>query len=185
VIGVFLSFVLYVPRAAQVQLIQLVQTPDQRLRERLPGDLPCDRLMICTLEGELSFGAEPDLARHFAEIEQGAQGKVRVVLLVLKRARNPDAAFLHLLQEFHQLLHHRNVVLLLCGVQPNLGKALGDTGLEARIGSGAIFRERPGQGASILQALNHAYRLLGDGKCDTCPRRAGVPAADEPSDYVI
>jgi SulP family sulfate permease len=185
VIGVFLSFVLYVPRAAQVQLIQLVQTPDQRLRERLPGDAPCDRLMICTLEGELSFGAEPDLARHFAEIEQGAQGKVQVVLLVLKRARNPDAAFLHLLQEFHQLLRQRNVVLLLCGVQPNLGKALVDTGLEAGIGGGAIFRERPGQGASILQALNHAYRLLGDGKCDTCPRRAGVPAADEPSDYVI
>src|SRR5439155_15332056 len=45
VIGVFLSFVLYVPRAAQVRMVQLTITPDQRIRERLVGDPPCDRML--------------------------------------------------------------------------------------------------------------------------------------------
>src|SRR5262249_22682562 len=41
VIGVFVSFVLYVPRAAQVRLVLLAQTRDGHLRERLAGDPPC------------------------------------------------------------------------------------------------------------------------------------------------
>src|SRR5262249_45763266 len=60
VIGVFLSFVLYVPRAAQVRMAQLTQTPQQLIRERLPDDPSCDRLLLYHLEGELFFGAEPE-----------------------------------------------------------------------------------------------------------------------------
>ena len=55
VIGVFLSFVLYVPRAAQIRLVQLTRTPEQRIRVRLPEDPPCDRLLFYGLEGELMF----------------------------------------------------------------------------------------------------------------------------------
>src|SRR5262249_50226724 len=137
VIGVFLSFVLYVPRAAQVRMVQLTITPEQRIRERLVGDPPCNRLLFYGLEGELFFGAEPELDKHFAVIEQAAGGgardegrgtrdqvpdssslnphpsisgphpsplaprpsPIRAVILVLHRARNPDAAFLNLLED--------------------------------------------------------------------------------------
>src|SRR5207247_4386119 len=70
VIGVFLSFVLYVPRAAQVRMVQLTLTPEQRIRERLVGDPPCDRLLFYGLEGEVFFGAEPELDKHFTVIQQ-------------------------------------------------------------------------------------------------------------------
>ena len=74
VIGVFLSFVLYVPRAAQVRLSQFTLTPEQRIRERLPGDPECDRLLCYNLEGELFFGAEPELEAHFSRHGAGGEG---------------------------------------------------------------------------------------------------------------
>src|SRR5262249_36766559 len=104
VLGVFLSFVLYVPRAAHVRLAPLTPTPDKRPRERLAEELPCDRLLDYRLEGEVFLGAEPELEKHLGAIDKAVRGEVRVVLLVLKRARNPDAAFLNLLQEFHSRL---------------------------------------------------------------------------------
>jgi SulP family sulfate permease len=185
VIGVFLSFVLYVPRAAHVRLTQFTLTPDQRVRERLAGDASCDRLLFYNLEGELFFGAEPELEKHLTVIEQAAQGPVRVVLLVLRRARNPDAAFLRLLKGFHRRLRQRDVALFLCGVQPDLSAALGGSGLDVRIGAAHIFRDGPGHASATLDAVRSAYALLGEGLCPTCPRRQEKAWPTEPLDYVI
>jgi SulP family sulfate permease len=203
VIGVFLSFVLYVPRAAQVRLVPLTLTPQQRIRERLAGDPPCDRILFFGLEGDLFFGAEPDLEKHFGVIEQAARAisghaEVRVVVLVLSRARNPDAAFLKLLDTFHTKLRNENVVLMLAGVQPDLSRALTSTGMVGRIGDHQIFRDPqrgPGeeipatplttQGASIWNAVRFAYDLLGENLCNICPRRKGTTIKDQTMDYVI
>jgi SulP family sulfate permease len=240
VIGVFLSFVLYVPRAAQVRMVQLTLTPEQRIRERLVGDPHCDRLLLYGLEGELFFGAEPELDNHFAVIEQAAAnngsqesgvrgresarergsknedrgsktslpldprsssltpGKIRAVILVLHRARNPDAAFLRLLEDFNTHLRERDIALVLAGVQPDLSRALESTGLEARIGARQIFCDPktanangaatssfPGQGSSTWDAIHFAYTLLGDNLCSTCPRRKAPPPPDRTIDYVI
>src|SRR5262249_53926534 len=123
VIGVFLSFVLYVPRAAQVRLAQLTRTADGRIREPQEGEAARDRLLCYHLEGELFFGVEPELEKHLAAIEGAVGGEARVVVLALDRARNPDAAFLGLLESFHARLNGR-AVLLLCGVRPDLRQAL-------------------------------------------------------------
>jgi SulP family sulfate permease len=185
VIGVFLSFVLYVPRAAQVRMVRLLQTPEQQLREHQPGDAECDRLLIYDLEGNLFFGAEPEVKKHFALIEDAAQRQARVVILLLKRARNPDAAFLHLLQGFHAQLERRNIVLLLSGVQPDLTAALTATGLRARIGGNRIFANQANGTSSTRGAVHLAYDLLKDGPCSNCPRQQGQAKAGELSDYVI
>jgi SulP family sulfate permease len=211
VIGVFLSFVLYVPRAAQVRMVRLTITPDQRIRERLVGDPPCDRLLLYGLEGELFFGAEPELDKHFTVIEQAVvtngqdkprgsltDGNVRAVILVLHRARNPDAAFLNLLDEFHLHLRQREIALVLAGVQPDLNRALISTGLDARIGMRQIFCDPkktnpngnsatafPSQGSSTWDAIHFAYGLLGNDICSTCPRRKVAPPTDRTMDYVI
>jgi SulP family sulfate permease len=237
VIGVFLSFVLYVPRAAQVRMVQLTLTPEQRIRERLVGDPPCDRLLFYGLEGEVFFGAEPELDKHFTVIEQAAgannrsqesgirnqasgvggqesardrsslvtpdsrsltPGKVRAVILVLHRARNPDAAFLNLLEDFNTHLRQRDIALVLAGVQPDLSRALAGTGLAARIGVRQIFCDPknvnshevsatslPSQGSSTWDAIHFAYGLLGESLCSTCPRRKETPPTDRTIDYVI
>src|SRR5205085_2620413 len=97
--------------------------------DRLPEGLRCERLLFYGLEGELFFGAEPELEKHFVAIERAAHGEIRVVILALAQARNPDAAFLNSLKEFHNRLRLKNVAFLLCGVQPDLAKALASTGL--------------------------------------------------------
>jgi SulP family sulfate permease len=184
-IGVFLSFVFFVSRAAKVRMTRLARTSEQRIREIMPGDAPCDRMLYFGLEGELFFGAEPELQKHFAAVEQAAQGKVRVVILVLKWARNPDAAFLNQLKKLDGKLQQRNIALLLCAVQSDLGRALAGTGLENTISPRRIFHERPNNGSSIREAVNYAYELLGNDLCSTCPQRKATTGSNEPMDYVI
>jgi SulP family sulfate permease len=133
-VGVFLSFVLYVPRAAQVRLTELVVGRRRILRERTPADPPAGPIRLFELEGDLSFGAAIDLERHLAHIEKAAADQTQV-LLFLQRARNPDAAFLGLLERSRRRLHERHVALVLCGVQPDLARALTDTGLDVEFGA--------------------------------------------------
>jgi SulP family sulfate permease len=168
VIGVALSFVLYIPRAASVRLSQLTPTPDGQTRVRRPEDPPCPQLLLFDLEGELFFGVEAELEKHFAAIEKVARDRVRVVLLSLVRARNPDAVFLNLLAAFLAKLRARGVALILYGVQTDMTTALSATGLQGRFGADAIFLE----GAEGTRAaLSRAYALLGDDTCSACLRR--------------
>jgi SulP family sulfate permease len=183
-IGVFLSFALYVPRAAQPRMTALMQMTAQRLRELRPDDPGCDRLLIYDLEGELFFGAEPELEKHLHTVDEAAHGKARAVLLILRRARNPDAAFLNLLRSFHDRLRRREVLLLLGSVQPDLIRALAGTGLDAELGSGHIFPDRNGHGSGVREAIEFAYAQLGNGVCSVCPRQQPA-GSDEPLDYVI
>jgi SulP family sulfate permease len=196
VIGVFLSFVLYVPRAAHVRMLQLTLTPQERIRERLRGDPVCERLLIYSFEGDLFFGTEPELEKHFTVIENASkeistQEGVRVLILVLDRARNPDAAFIGLLEAFHTRLQKRNIILLLAGVQPDLRKALTATGLDLRIGVRQLFYEpsrQPdrllmSQGTSIWEAARLAYALFGGKHCASCPRQK-ASLTEQMVDYV-
>ncbi len=59
-IGVLLSFLFYVPRAARVHMTELVVTSQRLVRERLPSDPPCRFIRVYNFEGELFFGSSPD-----------------------------------------------------------------------------------------------------------------------------
>jgi len=170
-IGVFLSFVLYVPRAAQVQLTEFTLTGDRQVRAWVPGDGRCVRMLLFNLEGELFFGAAPDLEAHFADIEQRADGDTRIILLFLNQARNPDAAFLSLLTEFHRRLQKRQIDLVLCGVRPDLALALQSTRLNNQIGQDRVVCEAAWPGTSTQDAVHRAYQILGQDLCPLCPRR--------------
>jgi len=185
VVGVFLSFVLFVSRAAHVRMTHLTFTSEKRIREKLPGDPPCDRMVFFGLEGELFFGAEPELQKHFAAIEEAAVGGVRVVLMLLKWTRNPDAAFLNLLMKFDSKLQRRGITLVICGVQSDLSKALAVTGLDGRFGQHRIFCERSNNGRSIHDAVNYAYDLLDGSLCLACPHSQGSTRGGEHLDYMI
>jgi SulP family sulfate permease len=182
-IGVFLSFVLYVPRAARLELTELTVTPERVLRERGPEDPPCNRLLIYDLEGELFFGAAPDLGKHLEAIEKQSAEGVRVVVLRLKRVRNPDAVCLGLLDEFLRRMEGRGVAVLVCGVRSDLARALESTGVAARLGR-RLFHEEVGPESSTLDAVRHAYELLGSDVCATCPRR-GEAQSKETWYYMI
>lgn len=182
-IGVLLSFVLYVPRVARVRMSELTLTRERVIRERVEGDPPCGRLLIFDLEGELFFGSAPNFEEHLALINERAGADIRVVVLRLKRARNPDAVCLGLLGDFVHRLQQRKITVLLCGVQNDLAKALRNTGLEGTLGTHHIFREGQGAWSSTLDAVRFAYGLLANDVCATCPRRDDMPS--EPLYYMI
>lgn len=182
-IGVLLSFVLYVPRVARVRMSELTLTRERVIRERVEGDPPCGRLLIFDLEGELFFGSAPNFDEHLTLINERAGADIRVVVLRLKRARNPDAVCLGLLGDFVHRLQQRKITVLLCGVQNDLAKALRNTGLESTLGTHHVFREGQGAWSSTLDAVRFAYGLLANDVCATCPRRDDMPS--EPLYYMI
>src|SRR4051812_12265368 len=128
-IGVFLSFVLYVPRAARVHRTELIMTPERVVRERHESDVPCSRIRIYSLEGEFFFGAAPELEQLFDDIADEVEPEGRVVILRLKRARNPDAVCMSVLERFNERLHAANISVLLCGLRPDFTKVINSSGL--------------------------------------------------------
>ena len=128
------------------------------------------------LEGEFFFGSSAALERHFAEIEERIGADTRVVVLRLKRVRNPDAVALTLLEGFLERVEARGVRVLMGGVREHLFEALRRTGLAEKL-QDRIFLEQPVRQTSTLLALRRAYELIGEERCATCPRRAGATAA--------
>jgi SulP family sulfate permease len=173
-IGVFLSFVLYVPQAARVQLTELAVTSDRVIRERDPSDVPCSRIRIYSLEGEFFFGASPELEQHLDSIVDSVGPETRVVILRVKRVRNPDAVCMSVLDRFNEQMHEANIKVLLCGVRPDLMKVINSSGLLQRVGSERVlvFEETGKFWTSTLEAVRIAYELIGDDVCETCPRHA-------------
>jgi SulP family sulfate permease len=183
-IGVLMSFVLTVRRAARLHLAQLTVTPERVIRERIDSDPPCGRMRIYSLEGELFFGSAPDLERHLDDMEKNCRDGVRVLVLRLKRVRNPDAVCTKLLTSFLERMDARSVPVLLCGVRPDLLATLRKTGVTKALGAHRIFPEDVNEpSSSTLQAVRHAYELLAGDVCATCPRRKEIPA--EPLYYMI
>jgi SulP family sulfate permease len=168
-IGVFLSFLLAVPRAGRMLLTEFVVAPGGAIHERLPEDRPCPRILIFGLEGEMFFGSTAALDAHFASIEERVEEGTQVVVLRLKRARSPDAVGLTLLEGFLDRLHARGVHGLLCGVRPDLADRLRRSGLADRLGE-RMFLEQPVRQTSTMLAIRHAYHLI-TSLCPTCPRR--------------
>ena len=142
-IGVFLSFVLYVPRAARVHMTELVLTPERVIRERISTDVPCGRIRIFSLEGELFFGAAPELEEHFDRIRRLAQEGIRVVVLRLKRARNPDAVCLSVLERFIDRMESWASPCCSAACGPTSCEIIESSGLARRLGRKCSSSRRP------------------------------------------
>jgi SulP family sulfate permease len=115
------------------------------------------------------FGSAGALERHFEYMEGRVEETTRVLVLRMKRLRNPDAVAISLLESFLERMHRRGVHVLMCGVRAHLHESLARTGVAGRLGE-QIFLEQPVRQTSTLLAIRHAYALL-DELCPSCPRR--------------
>ncbi len=171
-VGVLVSFVLYVPRAGKVQLRELVVIRDRVIRERVPGDPECTHLGLFNLEGEMFFGSVPDFEAHLEEIEARALAGAKVVVLRVRELRNPDAVCIHLLDGFLRRVKEQGVTVMLCGVRPQLERALRRSGVDSRLGAENLFLERQVPYSGMVEAVERAYQILGANRCATCPHSA-------------
>jgi len=170
-IGICLSILFYVPRAARLRATELVVGPERVVRERRPDDPQCTKLVVLSLEGELFFGAAHELDEHLAELRRRVEQGARVLVLGLKWARNPDMVCLERLQNFLKDMNICKTTVLLCGVRDDLAHSLHSLHSEQWLPPECVFREDGGGTSSTLLAVRRGYELLGDDLCPACPRR--------------
>ncbi|MGL6237121.1 MAG: SulP family inorganic anion transporter [Segniliparus sp.] len=164
-LGVGLSILLFVPRAAKLKAAELVVTPERVVRERTPDDVVDPAVVIYDLEGELFFGAAPELDRYLDSLRARIRAdEVRVVVLRLKRARHPDAVCIERLEHFLREEQARGVVILLAGVQPDTLAVLKNTGFLDWFPPEQIFLEEEAEFSATLKAVRHAHAKLASGE---------------------
>jgi len=167
-IGVVLSFALYIPKAAKISLSELAVTSDRIIREVQPEDPRCQFIRIYNLEGELFFGSATELERVLDAIVDSSPKDLKVLILRMKRARNPDAVCMQILQSFIDRMHSKEVTVMLTGVGSEMIQVMANVGILEQVGSGNIFREESDIWASTIEAMKKAYKLLGNQRCSHC-----------------
>ena len=169
-IGVGLSILMFVPRAARLKAAELTVGTDRVIRDRQPTDPCCTRMVLLDLEGEFFFGAAPELDRYFDGLRERAD--LRFIVLRVKRTRNPDIVCMERLQHFIIEMRAKGVTVLLCGVRPDFAQAMQNLRFEGFLPPEHVFLEDAAHvGSATLAAVRHAYDLLGDDVCEHCPRR--------------
>ncbi len=171
-IGTGLSFLMYLPRAASVEMTEMVRTKEGLIREQAPHEAVCDRIRLYNFEGELFFGSAPDFERLLERIERQCSGTARFVVLRIKHLRNPDAVCMDLLTQFIDRIESQGITVVLSGVRDSFHRTLQRSGVVERLGESRVFRELSQVWSSTSQAVEWAYEHLGQDFCEICPRRS-------------
>ncbi|TYQ31011.1 SulP family inorganic anion transporter [Pseudanabaena sp. UWO310] len=171
--GVALSILLFVPRAAKLKGAELVINNEGIVREKLSIDPPCTSVLLFDLEGEIFFGAAPDLDRYLEELTNRAvSSDIRFIVLRLKRVRNSDIVCIERIEHFLHQAHKRGITVLLAGVRPELDQALSRAGFKEWFPENQVFieQENDDTDSATLKAVRYAYELLGDdaNNCEHC-----------------
>jgi SulP family sulfate permease len=161
-IGVLVSALLFIPRAAKLKLRELVVTEDRVVRERVTGDPPARSVAIYDLEGELFFGAAPDLERHLEHVFDNARAHgIRHVVLRVKRVRDPDAVCFERLERALRDAQAQGITLLLAGIRPDLLRGMERLRWSEWLLREQWFAEEDTEFSATLNAVRRAYELVG------------------------
>ena len=182
-IGVGISILLFVPRAAKLRGSELIVSPEAVVRERVPSDPECTGMLIFDFEGDLFFGAAPELDSYFGVLEKRIlQAGIRCVVLRVKSTRNPDMVcmerFLHFITDMQQ----HGVFVLLCGVRPEFARVMKNMRFEECLPESQVFVEEPKLFSSTLKAVRFGYKLSGELSCAHCAR---IQASEETYLYYL
>jgi SulP family sulfate permease len=89
---------LFVPRVSKLGIRELIVSPERVVRERQADEPRSNSLLIYDLEGELFFGAAPELDHYLDQIKQETISTgIKYVVL---RTRNPDVEAIEHLDHF-------------------------------------------------------------------------------------
>jgi SulP family sulfate permease len=185
-IGVAVSILLFIPRASRLRGSELVVTRERVVRERVAEDPACSAVMIYDLEGEVFFGAGPELDRCFDALRQrtGNDG-IGCVVLRLKRTRNPDLVFLERLEHFLREMQRHGRTVLLCGVRPELAEAMTRLHFQDWLPAGTVFLEEEVQYSSTIKAVRKAYQMMEDNSCAHCRRTEKADTSEDALYYLV
>ena len=163
IIDVAVSIVLFVPRAAKLKAAELVVDDDDVVRERLPSEPSNPGFLLYDLEGELFFGAGPELEKILHHIqEQATSAQIKHILLRLKRVRNPDMVSLEHLEHFLKEARRSGVSVWLAGLRPDLLAAFDRLNLEAWIARDHVLPQGADEDSATLAAVKRIRSELAE-----------------------
>jgi len=184
-VGVAVSLVLFVPRAAHIVSTELVVGADRVIRRAREGDPRCRLVTIYDVEGELFFGAAPELDRLLARIGANAEG-ARVAVLRLRRSRNPDLVCVERLEHFCRDMSRRGIPIVLSGLRPDLLRAVRGLRFDRWIPSSRVFPSAGTTGgSSTVAAVREAYRIAHEASPGGCPHCTSLDIAGEELYYLV
>jgi SulP family sulfate permease len=161
-VGFVLSVLMYMPRASKPAMRELIVTPERVIRERRAADERGNHILIYDIEGELFFGAAPQLQRYFNEIAEEARSTgIKYVVLRLKRTRNADVVVVEHLEQFLRDAEKSNVTVCLAGIRPDLLRLLQNTGFTRWFPAAQLFPEEGRPLSATLHAVQHVNALVG------------------------
>ena len=161
-LGVALSILLFVPRAAKLKARELVVAPERVVRERVPSDPSDPSTLIYDFEGELFFGAAPELENYLDALgERIKRDNIKYLVLRVKRVRHPDAVVIERLEKFVREETDSGVTVLLAGVQADLWTLLTNVGFDKWFPSERVFPEEDEEFSATLKAVRYAHALRG------------------------
>ena len=185
-IGVALSVILFVPRAAKPGIRELIVTPERVVRERQPDEARANSLLIYDLEGELFFGAAPEIERHLNSISEEAKlTGAPYIVLRLRRARNPDVVAIEHLEHFLRETEKRKVTVPLAGLRPDFVKILENVGITKWFPADRIFPEEEKSFSATLRAVRYAQRLANADNTLANVEGIHAPAEEKESAYYL
>lgn len=161
-LGVLVSALLFIPRAAKLKISELVVTDERVVRERVETDPPPSGVAIHDLEGELFFGAAPDLEAHLRSAFDSARRRgIGHIVLRVKRVRSPDAVCFERLEHLLRDAKAEGLTVLLAGIRPDLMRGIQRLNFEEFLPSEHWFPEEEKPLSSTLKAVRRAYELVG------------------------
>jgi len=162
IIGVIVSVLLYVPRAAKLRVRQLIVTDERLIRERVATDGPPNTVEIYDFEGELFFGAAPDFEKHLrAALDEARSHGITHVVFRVKRLRNPDAVSLETLEHVLRDAQAQGFTVFLAGIRPDLRTGMTRLRFAQWFPDNHWFLENENQDSATLKAVREAYERLG------------------------
>jgi SulP family sulfate permease len=169
-IGVALSILLFVPRAAKLKGTELVVGSDGVIRAHGPSLALCDTAVVYDLEGEFFFGAAPELETHLEKVRTRVATGARVVVLRIRRARNPDLVCMELLERFLRDMGDLEIPVWLCGVRADFARVMQNLRFDGWLRADQVVAGDPASpGLSTVTAVRRAYQHLdGDGDPNSC-----------------
>ncbi|MFW6060536.1 MAG: SulP family inorganic anion transporter [Phycisphaeraceae bacterium] len=158
-VGIFLNIALYLRRASQLHLQEMVRSPGGPFVERpLRARTGDKNVIFLQAEGDLFFGVADELQDRLSQI---AYSGVHVVILRLKRTHSIDATVFSVLEQFAGEMQARDGHVVLCGIREELYQRMESFGLVDKIGRENVFQTRYGVFASAKAALQRARQLVG------------------------
>ncbi|MEL7087731.1 MAG: SulP family inorganic anion transporter, partial [Planctomycetota bacterium] len=186
-VGIFLTIALYLQRARQLYITEMVRTPgvasgfiERPLRDNAPPQGMCDTaqaapddtdraIVFLQVEGNLFFAAADDLQDRFNEL---IASDTKVVILRLKRTHLVDATIMHVIEQFGRQLHAGGRHLVLCGLRGRMYDRMVEYGLVADLGEKNVLVSGDEPFRSAKAAVERARSLVaGDQTADLDPNQ--------------